>query len=165
MDIRQAHDVERLDTRDAFLRSFFDRAERTTIDRSPARDQAVLVERAARLRGVMPPLHARDVDETYYVLEGTLTFFVGGETVTAGDGEVVVVPRGRARTFRVESDGARWLLLTRVASPPRFEDFGRALAEPRRPAAWSGEDASLVTALAAANAITILGPPGMTPPR
>jgi mannose-6-phosphate isomerase-like protein (cupin superfamily) len=159
------HAAEGFDAREIFVRSFLDRAERTTIDRSPARDKAVLVERRARLRGVMPPLHARDVDETYYVLEGTLTFFIGGETVTAGDGQVVVVARGCPRTFRVESEGARWLLLTRVASPARFEDFGRALAKPCRPAGWSAEDANLVTALGAANAVAVLGPPGMLPPR
>lgn len=125
-----------------------------------------LLERHAKRRGVMPPLHSRDEDETYYVLGGELTFFVGADVVRAESGDVVDAPRHVPRTYRVESDGARWLVLTRVASVARFEDFGRAVAVPvaAPDEAWPGDDeAAGLAAIAAANAISVLGPPGMLP--
>ena len=114
----------------------------------------------------MPPLHARDEDETYYVLGGELTFFVGADVVRAETGDVVVAPREVPRTYRVESEDARWLVLTRVASAARFEDFGRALAVPvNGPAAdWpTSDEAAGVPAIASTNGIEVLGPPGMLP--
>ena len=48
--------------------------------------------------------------------------------VAAQSGDVVVAPAGVAHTFRVESTDARWLVLTRVRSVERYEDFARAVA-------------------------------------
>ena len=124
--------------------------------------RAVAVERAASRAGLMPPLHARDEDESYHVLEGELTFYVGDDTVRAGSGDRVVAPRGVPRTFRVESERARWLVVTRVRSVERFEDFGRALARPV-PGWPSADEAATVTAIGAANGIEVLGPPGSLP--
>jgi hypothetical protein len=110
----------------------------------------------------MPPLHRRNEDERYRVLEGELTFYVGDQVVRAGAGDVVVAPRGVRRTFRVESEWARWLVVTRVCSAERFEDFGRALARPA--ADWpSPDEAAAVAAIGAANGIEVLGPPGSLP--
>jgi mannose-6-phosphate isomerase-like protein (cupin superfamily) len=126
------------------------------------RGRIVAVERHATGPGVMPPLHRRDEDESYHVLEGSLTFFVEDEVRPAAAGEVVVAPRGARRTFRVESRRARWVVLTRAGSPSRFEDFGRALACPA--GGWSSEDeAARVAALGAPNGIEVLGPPGSLP--
>ena len=123
----------------------------------------LLTEREAGA-GAMPPLHARDRDETYHVVRGSMTFFVGDDVLHAQEGELVVVPRGKPRTFRVESERARWLVLTRARSALRYEDFGRALAVPSGGAVWSTpDDAAAVTAIAQANEIAILGPPGMLP--
>jgi quercetin dioxygenase-like cupin family protein len=125
---------------------------------------AALVERHAGRSGLMPPLHAHDEDETFRVVSGELTFFVGEEVVRARAGDVVVAPRGAARTYRVESDGARWLVLTRLASVARFEDFGRALAEPSADGRWpSEEELRSLRAIAAAKGIELLGPPGAVP--
>jgi uncharacterized cupin superfamily protein len=125
-----------------------------------------LVERRAGRRGLMAPLHARDEDETFRVIAGEVTFFVGDELVHARAGDVVVAPRGVPRTYRIDSDGARWLVLTRVASVRRFEDFGRALAPPLPTADWpSPDELRSLSALAAANGIELLGPPGTLPGR
>ena len=129
-------------------------------------DRATVVERVATSAGVMPPLHARDEDESYHILEGELTFFVGDAVFAAAHGDVVALPAGVARTYRVESSRARWLVVTRVASPNRYDDFGRALARPASgaDARWpSAEEAASVRALAAVNGIVILGPPGSLP--
>ncbi|HEX2044954.1 MAG TPA: cupin domain-containing protein [Gaiellaceae bacterium] len=126
----------------------------------------VVLERASSTRGAMAPLHSRDEDETFTMVEGELTFFVGAHVVPAKAGDVVVVPRHVPRTIRVESDRARWLVATRARSPARFDDFGRALARPleRGAAVWtSAEDEATLRALGAANGTAVLGPPGRLP--
>lgn len=128
-----------------------------------ARDELLVLERSAR-RGAMPPLHARDAPEAYRVVDGEVTFFVGGEIVRARAGEVVVAPGGAERSFRVESPEARWLVLTRVRCAQRFRDFTRAVAPPGAASGWpSAEERHTVAALGRANGIELLGPPGAVP--
>jgi quercetin dioxygenase-like cupin family protein len=70
--------------------------------------------------GDMPPLHIhRRDDETYYVLDGELTLYIGDDVITAGPGVCVHAPRNIAHTYEVTSGGsARWLI---VSSPAGFE--------------------------------------------
>jgi mannose-6-phosphate isomerase-like protein (cupin superfamily) len=124
-----------------------------------------MVERTGR-EGHMPPLLRRAESETYRVLEGEVAFFVGNDMVWAGPGDVVVAPRDVARTFRVASPEARWLVLTQVRSLERFSDFGRAVSPPLAAPAtdWpSFEERDAVAAMGAANDIELLGPPGALP--
>ena len=126
--------------------------------------QPTMVERSAPAEH-MPPLHRREEDEAYRIVEGEVTFYVDGDVIEAEAGDVVVAPAGAARTFRVESDGARWTVLTRVASLERFLDFGRAVApalddEPDWP---SPSELAAVAGIGAANGIDLLGPPGALP--
>ena len=52
-----------------------------------------------------PPSHRhRDEDDSFYVLEGELTFGVEGEEVVAGPGTFVLVPPGIEHTFRNDGD-------------------------------------------------------------
>jgi mannose-6-phosphate isomerase-like protein (cupin superfamily) len=128
--------------------------------------RAVVLESRALRRDAMPPLHAHDVDESYRVLEGEVVFHVGGERVHARAGDVVVAPRHVPRTFRVVSERARWLVITSLRSLARYEDFQRAVAPvgaEDEPAWASEEDYAVLTGLAAANGIEILGPPGLLP--
>jgi hypothetical protein len=95
------------------------------------------------------------------VLEGEVLFFVGTDVVCASAGDVVVAPPGVARTFRVASEVARWLVLTQVRSLERFTDFGRAVtaAIPSPPDGWPSEDErATVAAIGAANGIELLRP-------
>jgi mannose-6-phosphate isomerase-like protein (cupin superfamily) len=138
--------------------------EHTDIKGSAAaiRARLVLVERRAARAGVMPPLHAHAEDAQYELLEGELTFHFCNGIVRATAGDVVGVPAGTPHTFRVESEKTRWLVATRVASVARFEDFGLALAEPLDE--WpSAEERASLEAIAEANGIEILGPPGRLP--
>ena len=133
--------------------------------RGETRVQPVMVERSAPA-GAMAPLHRRDEDETYRVLEGEVTFYVGSDVVAASQGDVVVAPAGIAHTFRAGAVDARWLVLTRAASLERFLDFGRAVSAPLASAGagWpSPSEAAAVAACAAANGIELLGPPGALP--
>jgi mannose-6-phosphate isomerase-like protein (cupin superfamily) len=137
----------------------------TGIQHEAGAGRAIAVERSAP-NGHMGPLHTREHDETYRVLEGTVTFYVGREVVAAGAGDVVVAPAGSPRTFRVDSQRARWLVRTRVDSVERFLDFGRAVAPPLpdSSAGWpSAEEHATVAAIAAVNGIRLLGPPGALP--
>lgn len=125
--------------------------------------ETALVERSAR-RGQMAPLHTRDEDETYRVLEGEVMFFIGEDTVSAGAGDIVVAPAAVARTFTVLSGKARWLVLTRLQSVERFVDFGRAVSQPVPSYEWpSADEHAALAAMGAANGIELLGPPGSLP--
>jgi mannose-6-phosphate isomerase-like protein (cupin superfamily) len=132
--------------------------------RGPGRGPA-MAERTART-GQMCPLHTRDEDETYRVLSGEVSFFVGEEIFHAREGDVVVAAAGVPRTFRAETDNARWIVLTRVSSFERYLDFARAVATPRAdgPTEWpSASELAAVSAIAAANGIELLGAPGALP--
>jgi quercetin dioxygenase-like cupin family protein len=76
-------------------------------------------------RGASPPLHTHPQDESYFVLEGGLTVQAGEERFPLGQGGTAVVPMGLPHTFRVDSDGARVLVLS---TPAGIELFVRELS-------------------------------------
>jgi mannose-6-phosphate isomerase-like protein (cupin superfamily) len=54
-----------------------------------------------------PPMHEHpDEDDSFYVLEGELTFEVEDEQLVAGPGTFVLVPPGVRHTFRNDGDTA-----------------------------------------------------------
>jgi mannose-6-phosphate isomerase-like protein (cupin superfamily) len=79
--------------------------------------------------GTSPPLHVQHgEDETFYVLEGELTFRCGDETIATGPGACVFIPRGAPHTFVVEGDApARFLSM---CTPGGFERFFVAAGSP-----------------------------------
>jgi quercetin dioxygenase-like cupin family protein len=88
---------------------------------------ALVDERAVRGESVPLHRHADDM-ESFYVLEGELTIFVGEAGVRAGAGAFAHVPAGAVHGFRVESETARYLILT----TPRHGEFYRAITLPSR---------------------------------
>ena len=90
---------------------------------------ALVDERASR--GESVPLHLhRDDMESFYVLEGEITFFIGDQPgIRARAGSFAHVPGGIVHGFRVESETARYLILT----TPRHGRFYRAITLPSRP--------------------------------
>jgi quercetin dioxygenase-like cupin family protein len=86
-----------------------------------------LVEETAH-RGESVPLHRHDDWESFYVLEGELTLFIGEVGTRASAGSFAHVPGGTAHGFRVESETARYLILT----TPRHGEFYRAITLPAR---------------------------------
>jgi len=115
-------------------------------------------------RGAGSPLHVhRREDEWFYVLEGELTFWVGGRVVDAPAGSFVYGPRDIPHTFVVASEEARFLLVT---EPGDFSGFLRAASEPAPrleipPAPTGPPDIAGLAALAAEYGVEILGPPGI----
>jgi quercetin dioxygenase-like cupin family protein len=115
-------------------------------------------------RGGGSPLHVHHrEDEWFYVTEGELTFWVGGEVIKAPAGAFVYGPRDIPHTFEVTSDEARFLL---VAEPAGFEKFVRSVAEPAKsltlpPPPSEAPDPEALTAAAAEYGVEIIGPPGI----
>jgi quercetin dioxygenase-like cupin family protein len=81
-------------------------------------------------QGAQAPLHLhRKEDETFYVLEGEMTFHVGEETIRARPGSFVFGPKDVPHTYTVDSGPARLLFLL---SPPGFEGFVEAISRPAK---------------------------------
>jgi quercetin dioxygenase-like cupin family protein len=110
------------------------------------------------------PLHVhRNEDEWFYVIDGELTLWVGGEVIVAPAGSFVYGPRDIPHTFVVTSTEARFLMVT---EPAPFADFVRALSVPAQHLTLPPESAEVpspehMTAVAAEYGIEILGPPGI----
>ena len=79
-------------------------------------------------QGAGTPLHRHaDDDEAFYVIEGELSFFLeDAAPLRAGPGAFVHIPGGVVHAFRVESETARYLIIT----TPRHAQFYRAISEP-----------------------------------
>jgi uncharacterized cupin superfamily protein len=82
-----------------------------------------IVENLVRPGWPGPPLHHHAFDETFYVLEGELTFQVGADRVVGRAGDTLFVARGVDHTLANLADSsARYLL---VCTPGGFEQrFG-----------------------------------------
>jgi mannose-6-phosphate isomerase-like protein (cupin superfamily) len=114
--------------------------------------------------GSGPPVHVHHrEDEWFYVIEGELTFWVGGRIIKAPMGSFVYGPRDIPHTFKVTSPQARSLVVT---EPAGFEKFMRALGEPAAantipPASVQLPSRDRIMAAAAEFGLEILGPPGI----
>lgn len=86
-------------------------------------------ERASR--GESVPLHRHPDDmESFYVLEGKLTLYIGDRPgVRAPAGTFAHIPGGTVHGFRIESEEARYLILTTV----HHGEFYRAITVPSEP--------------------------------
>ena len=70
--------------------------------------------------GTPPHIHHRE-DESFHVIEGSLTIQVGGNTITASAGDFAFLPRGIAHSFKNTGDGnAKALVLTTPAGLEHF---------------------------------------------
>jgi quercetin dioxygenase-like cupin family protein len=76
--------------------------------------------------GGRPPLHRHDFDETFYVLEGELTFQLGDERFTRKAGELAFAPRGVPHTYANLSGAPAQILL--VITPAGFERYFDSIA-------------------------------------
>jgi quercetin dioxygenase-like cupin family protein len=78
--------------------------------------------------GAEAPLHVHNrEDEGFWILEGELTFEVGGETVKAKPGSFVFGPRGVPHRYTVDVGPAKLLF---ILTPGGFERMIHASSEP-----------------------------------
>ena len=78
-----------------------------------------------------PPLHLhRNENETFYVLEGQCTFQLGDETIVAGPGDFVNIPREAVhRFYNAGTEPVRMIL---TFTPAGIEKFFEETLEPAR---------------------------------
>jgi quercetin dioxygenase-like cupin family protein len=101
---------------------------------------------------VGPPRHRHSATETFYVLEGEMTFLVGEEVIRAARGTCLVVPGGLVHTMR-NTGGTLARLLT-VFVPGGLEGYFEAVSR-LNPAT----DPATRAALDRAWEVEIVGPP------
>jgi quercetin dioxygenase-like cupin family protein len=119
--------------------------------------------------GDEPPLHVHhDQEETFYVLEGEVTLFVGGaEPRTLRPGEFALGSRGVPHIYRAGDAGARFIV---QSSPAGFAAFVEEMSVPadapvlpEHAGPPTPEQAEHLATVAGAHGIEILGPPGARP--
>ena len=71
--------------------------------------------------------HVHNVDEWFYVLDGTVDFELEGETSSGQDGDSLWIPRGTVHSFYVTSDVCHVL---NGYTPGGFEQVIKGLARP-----------------------------------
>lgn len=91
-------------------------------------NQVAVIESTVPAHWEGPPLHHHDFDETFYVLDGELTFQLGEELFRRDRGGVVFAPRGAHHAFANLNDAPASYLL--ICTPGGFERyFDRIAAE------------------------------------
>ncbi|TFH46827.1 MAG: cupin domain-containing protein [Bacteroidia bacterium] len=80
------------------------------------------------IQGLEPPPHTHTrEDESFYVINGEITYSVGGRSLNAKAGNWVFLPRNIQHSFKVITEQAEVLILL---SPGVFEEYFRAMSEP-----------------------------------
>ena len=114
-------------------------------------------------RGETTPLHVHEEPEALHVLAGALRVFVGADTVLLRAGETFLAPAGVAHVHRADADRTSYLVASFVRFVDLYESFLAATARTAPPGREEDESDRVVEMLAAANGITVLGPPGDLP--
>jgi quercetin dioxygenase-like cupin family protein len=74
-----------------------------------------------------PGPHSHPEDDVFYVIEGTMSFFVGGEWLDAPRGSFILVPSDTTHDFQNRSDARAGLL--NFSAPGNFEPHMAGIAE------------------------------------
>ena len=112
-------------------------------------------------QGAAPPLHVhRDADETFYVLDGEISFYAAGAEIAATASDFVFVPRGCPHTFLVRSEQARMLVTFGPAGVEGFfTELGTSATDGRPKPAAQAPDPQLFATVADRYEMNIVEPP------
>ena len=105
------------------------------------------------------PLHVHHrEEESFWILEGDVTFEVGDETIEAHAGDFVLGPRGIPHSYTVGPNGCRMLF---IMTPGGFENLVREMSVPAQsrtvpPPSDEEPDWEHVAAVAKANGCELL---------
>ena len=83
--------------------------------------------------GNEPPPHVHEREhELYFVLEGTMRFYVEDKTLDIGAGDVVFLPQGKAHAFTCTSNVVRTLIFVQATGQDAvaLDSYFLAMAEP-----------------------------------
>ena len=85
-------------------------------------------------RGMAPPVHIHHwEDETFYVVEGLVSVFIGDAQIDAPAGEFVFMPRAVPHSYLVRSERARALVTFAPAGVEQFFiEMGLPVSDPDR---------------------------------
>ena len=113
--------------------------------------------------GTPPHIHHRE-DESFYVVEGEFEFLRDGETIRAGAGSLVYVPRGSLHAFKNVGEERGTLLLSQTPGGLHerfFEEVGEeATDRTTPPVAAAPPDLLALVAVAAKYGTEMPTPPG-----
>lgn len=76
-----------------------------------------------------PPHYHKLEDESFYLLEGEISFFIGDKKVTAAAGDFIVLPRNIPHHFELITEIAKALMLI---TPSGFEVFFKEFGTPAK---------------------------------
>jgi quercetin dioxygenase-like cupin family protein len=112
-------------------------------------------------RGSGPPLHVHhNEDETFAILEGQVTMFVGGERIDLETGDFCFAPRGVPHAYLVRSERARMLVtVSPSGSEQVFVSLGVPVTSEERPTEMVMPPIPEMARQFAAYGAEILGPP------
>jgi quercetin dioxygenase-like cupin family protein len=110
-------------------------------------------------RGRATPLHRDPSDETFYILEGQVLFFVDGSEHLAGPGDTVSLRQGVPHAFVASSEVARFLVLNTPGTHDRYFRDGGEPATDDDFATAPAPDYERIEASNTKHGIEILGPP------
>jgi quercetin dioxygenase-like cupin family protein len=77
--------------------------------------------------GPPPHIHSREV-ESFYILEGSLSFWLSDRKLSAVAGSLIIAPPGLTHTFKNEGDAPARVLL--LITPAGLEKFFQELGIP-----------------------------------
>lgn len=76
----------------------------------------------------VPHVH-RELDEFFYVVDGSFTFTLEGQAYSAEPGSFIMVPRGTSHVFSAAEDGTVLVLWTPGGLEQMFLELGRLPAD------------------------------------
>jgi mannose-6-phosphate isomerase-like protein (cupin superfamily) len=138
---------------------------RYTIKTTGAQTHGDLVQVLIRdSKGAATPLHVHhDTDETFYVIDGSLTIVIGDERIDAAAGDFVLAPRGVPHAFLVTSETIEMLVTCGPAGlEGGIDGFFREVADPvdgGEPPAPRMPDPELFATRMLNYGIELVGPP------
>ncbi|MGQ0848536.1 MAG: quercetin 2,3-dioxygenase [Actinomycetota bacterium] len=120
---------------------------------------------AVAFQSTEPPLHVHHrEDEAWYIIDGEMTFHVGGTVLNATAGSFVFAPMGIAHSFTVDVEPTRVLVLV---APSGFERFALELGVPadgdRPPSDLTVPGPETLGPVAERYGVEIVGPPLRAP--
>jgi quercetin dioxygenase-like cupin family protein len=77
--------------------------------------------------GPPPHLHSREV-ESFYILKGSLSFWLSDRKLTGSEGSLVIAPPGHTHAFKNEGDEPARVLL--LITPSGLEEFFQEVGVP-----------------------------------
>jgi quercetin dioxygenase-like cupin family protein len=79
-------------------------------------------------KGNCPPRHIHhNEDESFYILEGEITAWIGDQTICGAPGTLIFGPRGVPHSFEIDSDQVRMLILL---TPAGLEEYFKQFCTP-----------------------------------